>query len=95
MQHPVKLRTLNPSYSDCVREVFSSFGQDFQYCQFAFGRYANLSQIYTHAQMKKNFEANSNNPARGWMEKCYANDGDSHFKEFCQDVQTNNYLKKK
>lgn len=81
--HPTKLRSLDPAYSDCAKAAFSAHGRSFEYCQFAFGRHANTSGIYKHAQIVKNIQQNENYPQLAWMEKCYHNEGDSHYREYC------------
>lgn len=89
--HRTKLRSLDPAYSDCAKAAFTAHGRPFEYCQFAFGRHANTSGIYKHAQIVKNIKQNENYPQLAWMEKCYHNEGDSHYREYCEDLIAYNY----
>lgn len=82
----------SPGYSHCTKEVFTSFGRSFDYCEFAFGKYANLSGIFTHEQIAKGLRLAEQKGLPSPMDECYSNEGDSHFKQYCQDIFAYGYI---
>ena len=91
LSHPIKLRSCDRAYSDCALQAFAKFNRSYDYCQFAFGKHANDSAIYTHGQIANDIRQHENSASQSQMEQCYFNGGDSHFLDYCQDLIEYNY----